>query len=242
MSVETKSFSDADLVDYLDGTAQDALAHEIEVLLAQDDTFERRLRELDQPIPGLQNAFDLGAIAAPQMPAGLISERSNPVRRMAIPLALAASLAIGAVLPSLFEPAPDWVDIVASYQALYVTETLAGGRQDTALTQAVLAQAMDRLNVDLASATDVEGLVFKRVQMLGINEKPLIQMAYLDDTGRPFAFCVTLVSDADRPTQTSISHDLATASWVKDGVGFVLVGGTDETALSEVAKRFHTTS
>jgi hypothetical protein len=41
------------------------------------------------------------------------------------------------------------------------------------------------------------------------------------------ALCLTRVGAEDRGPKTSTSHNLAGVSWVKDGVGYYLIGGSD---------------
>ena len=98
----------------------------------------------------------------------------------------------------------------------------------------------ETLGVDLRPAKDIEGLMFRRAQMLAIEGKPLVQMAYLDDQGRPFAFCAVLLGDGDEAILSEMNHGLAAASWVEDGVGYVLIGGDDVpgvTALSRMLQQ-----
>jgi hypothetical protein len=86
--------------------------------------------------------------------------------------------------------------------------------------------------------TAIQGLDFKRAQVLAIRQKPLIQMAYLDQSGTPFAFCITRVSEADRPLRLQQANDLAAASWVENGIGYLLIGGQDQDHVSTLAVRF----
>ena len=86
--------------------------------------------------------------------------------------------------------------------------------------------------MDLRPAVELDGLEFKRAQLLAIEGRPLIQMAYLDAAGQPFAFCAVRLDDADQSILSEMSHGLATASWVNDGVGFVLIGGDDVEAVT----------
>ena len=261
MSDDNRCVTDEELTAFLDETLSQADHARIEAALAEDPGLQRRLEGLHLPEGLLSRAYDLAAMDAPQMPAALRAQLgSAPVASAAPvaanspkapgvlwPLALAASFALGMVAMSIMQPDPEaqlalakpgWVDTVASYQALYTTETLAGAAQDPAASRAILARAETLLGVDLTPALDIDGLSFKRVQMLAIDGAPLIQMAYLDDEGQPFAFCLTMRDAQDRDTLTKMSWDLATSSWIEDGVGFVLVGGADETRVGEMAQRF----
>ena len=50
-------------------------------------------------------------------------------------------------------------------------------------------------------------------------------MAFLSDTGVPFAICVTKVKEGDRAAKTETLSGLATTHWVRDGFGFMIIGG-----------------
>ncbi len=263
MSDDNRCVTDEELTAFLDETLSQTDHARIEAALSEDPGLQRRLEGLHLPQGLLSRAYDLAAMDAPQMPAALRAQvaaaaseteppaagaaNTNKAPGLLWPLTLAASFALGMVAMSIMQPSaptdlaaakPGWVDTVASYQALYTTETLAGAAQDPAASRAILARAETLLGVDLTAALDIDGLSFKRVQMLAIDGAPLIQMAYLDDEGQPFAFCLTMRDAQDRDTLTKMSWDLATSSWIEDGVGFVLVGGADETRVGEMAQRF----
>lgn len=224
MEREAHSFSDEELTAFLDGEAEAGLVAQIEASLP---ALEARLAALDLPLETLRAGLDPAHLRAPEMAP--LPVAAAPQRfAMWQPAALAASFALGAFLFSPSEPEPSWVDAVASYQALYVTETLSGTTQDGEVTQAVLMRAQAALGVDVDAARVLDGLTFKRAQMLAIGGEPLLQMAYLDSEGVPFAFCLTRTDGADKDPVTTVNHNLSTTSWVRDGVGFVLIGGDDD--------------
>ena len=234
MSKDQAPLTDAELTAYLDGAADGALHNRIDQALAEDDALAARLEGLTIDMDGLNAAYDLDHLAPPDIPDDLTPASSGTVR-LVWPAALAASFALGMLAMAALRPAPDWVETVASYQALYVTETLSGAAQSPEISQAVLQTAQDTLGVDLQNATKVDGLTFKRAQILAIDGRPLIQMAYLDPRGVPFAFCVTAAETGDSAPRQVMSHDLATSSWVSDGVGFVLLGGTDTRTVADLS-------
>ena len=241
-STPQDGFTDADLTAYLDGQADDDLQAALAAALAHDTDLQTRLATLDMPLGTLRAALDPRQLGAPEMPPHLHAAAPAPARtaRVWVPAALAASFALGLALSSVWQrPAPsDWIATIASYQALYTTQTLANSPQKSDLSHPALAQAQSDLAVALDPATAIEGLEFKRAQVLAIRQNPLIQMAYLDASGIPFAFCVTRVDEADRPLRTEVSHDLATASWVENGIGYVLIGGQDGGQITTLATRF----
>ncbi len=248
MSDQAHPISDERLTAYLDDALGAEARADVEAALAADPALAERLYALDVPLDGLRAIMSPDVLRAPEMPPDLLAgftPEATPIplkqpdapsprpRRMWVPTLLAASFAAGAVATYVLTPgpsapsAPKWVDAVASYQALYVTETLAASQQDPAQTADVLSDAAASFDVALGPALVLEGLEFKRAQMLGWNGKPLLQMAYLAEDGTPMALCLTRVGAEDRGPKTSVSHNLAGVSWVQDGVGYYLVGGSD---------------
>jgi|GEM_PF-644138 len=253
MSPFNEAVSDEQLTAYLDDEMSDDMRARVEDALESDPQAQRRLERLKLPDGLLERAFDPKAMGVPPMPAALrdkldmtagpVPANSNKAPGYLWPMSVAASFALGMLLMTALRPATSgpeqisWVDTVASYQALYVPETLSD-QQAPEITQRVLARAQNVLGVNLQAALDVEGLTFKRVQMLSIDSAPLIQMAYLDAQGQPFAFCLTKQSVEDQDQEVRMSFDLATSSWVENGVGFVIVGGQDGSKAEEIAERF----
>lgn len=248
MSDHAHPISDERLTAYLDNALGAEARADVEAALAADPALAERLYELTVPLDGLRAIMAPDVLRAPQMPEDLVAQLapiapqaplqypsapSTSRSRLWVPSLLAASFAAGVVATYVLTPAapapsaPKWVEAVASYQALYVTETLAASQQDPAKTADVLAKAADDFGVSLGPALVLEGLEFKRAQMLGWNGKPLLQMAYLAADGTPMALCLTRVGAEDRGPKTSISHNLAGVSWVQDGVGYYLIGGSD---------------
>lgn len=236
MSGEADIFSDAEVTAFLDGEADEALEQRIRNALPQDADLARRVNTHGMSLHVVREAFDLDLLKAPEMPAHISDLASPSKRRIVVPLALAASFALGMIVATVLRPPPDWVAQVASYQALYATETLEGPGQDPQLAQAAITSARTPLGFDFSVAPQIPGMVFKRAQMLAIDGEPLIQLAYLDDTGIPFALCLTRVSEIDRYVTPATTHDLAAASWVRNGLGYVLIGGSDLTRVLNLAQ------
>lgn len=234
---ETKVFTDQALQAYLDGAASDADSAAIETALAQDDALGMRLMELDGAGAALRAAFDLDVLDAPAMPKPQAPPSGRAWGYVVAPVALAASFVLG-MFVSPIQQAPasaGWIDQVANYQALYVTETLAGATQSSALTRSTFDRVEAELGLSWDSAPQIDGLTFKRAQMLGINGEALVQIAYLDADGNPWALCITRVGQDDRDLSSKMSHALAASSWVENGLGFVLVGGQDTDRAARLA-------
>lgn len=229
---QTNAVTDADLVAYLDGLCPPEMARRIE----SDPSLGPRLQALTLP-DELQAEFDALLAQAPAMPSMQAANSDTaPLRNVA---ALAAAFVVGVAISAAIFGArgPNWVDAVASYQALYVAETLAGPAQDAGRTAEVLAQARAATGVDMSAAKVIEGLAFKRAQVLSIDGAFLLQLAYLDDAGRPFALCVTPVATDVADLATKMRFDLAATHWVDGGVGFVLIGGEDIVRVEDMARQ-----
>lgn len=236
MSGEADIFSDADVTAFLDGEADEALDQRVRRAVQHDADLARSLETLDVPLRAVRQAFDLDVLNAPSMPSHISEVPKPPKRRIALPLGLAASFALGMVFATALRSPPDWIAQVASYQALYATETLEGPGQAKQDAQAAITGARKTLGFAFTAAPEMPSMIFKRAQMLAIDGQPLIQLAYLDGNGVPFALCLTRVSEADRRVTTETAHDLAAASWVRDGLGYVLIGGSDLARISNLAQ------
>ncbi|CUH79574.1 putative transmembrane transcriptional regulator (anti-sigma factor) [Tritonibacter multivorans] len=244
MTQAHETFSDEDLTAFLDGEAEGDLSARIDAALLSDAQLVARLERLVIPVDDIRAAFAVEGLAPPTAP-------DLPAQTWIQPMAMAASvvlaLGIGALGGYSFKPdtpAPvvaqksGWIAAVASYQALYATETLAGKFQAPEQTDATLAGFEDRIGVDLVAATDVQGLDFKRAQILSYNGKPLMQMAYLDDGGVPFALCVIGSGAEARAMKDQIAEGLAASSWIVDGVGYLVIGGDDPALTRAYAEAF----
>ncbi|WP_220750732.1 hypothetical protein [Jannaschia sp. AI_61] len=219
---------------FLDGEAspEDIAA----IVVAQDTDLDLR-RRLDR----LRVLGDMAAMAsapvlasAPSVPADLVQGRSKrspwPVR-----LGLAASLVLG-VLIGAFGGArqgpDDWMAYVAAYQALYTEETLSSLPAAQTVTDAGLAQALGR---DLPPV-DVEGLSFRRAQLLGYEGQPLVQMAFLTEGGAPVALCIiALPRQDDSPLRMTQLEGMQAAHWTDGGYGYLLIGGDEQAVIRTAA-------
>jgi hypothetical protein len=230
------TFSDDEIATFVDGNADGELARKIDAAMQNDPNFAAHINTLQAPVRAIKDALDLDVIDAPNMPQDMLIQDGWSMSRIAMPIAIAASFALGMIAMNLLQRDPDWVDQVASYQALYVADTLAGETQNADTTQSVFFQAQASVGFDLTGAPEFPGMVFKRAQMLAVDNRPLIQIAYLADDGTPFALCIIQVDQDDRPIENTMPHDLAASSWVSDGVGYLLIGGSDAMRVSDLAK------
>lgn len=238
--MQSSPITDEELTAFLDGEAAPDLAARITTMRESDTAIADRLLALEIDVAAIRDAFSLDQLNPPAF-VPQADAASAGRSGWAMPAAIAASFLAGLLVTSIGRPAPapNWVDMVAAYQALYVTETLAGPVQSPDKFDGVMTRAQDLLGVDLRGAAGLQGLEFKRAQVLGFEQAPLIQIAYLDADGAPFAFCITNTAQADAVAGQMMSHGLAVNVWSENGIGYVLVGGNDVdrvTALSSDLK------
>ena len=182
---------------------------------------------------------------------------------MAAALLLGVGLGFAGDFAARKNAAPDWRQAFASYQALYVTETLA---QATAAVdeerqkrlwqsegvpasrnanlekqRSSIAAVSARLGLPITpEAVQVSGLDFKRAQLLQFEGRPLAQFAYLDAEGTPISFCATRTGDADSPAKTGQYDKLAAVSWSKGGYGFMVIGAAPTAEIQRAASSLAT--
>ena len=246
MTDERNDISDEVLTAFLDGELAPDRYAALEQRIASDPAIEARLTALALPIPKMRSALDPVALDAPYLPdLGLTAppqRAGGTARKLWAPLALAASFALGLGLSQMLTQPPQlqapagWLATVASYQSLYIPETLDGPPQNAERAQNVLARAEQEFGLSLQAATTIDGMPFKRAQMLGLNGKPLLQIAYLTPDGVPMALCLIRVNKPDRARKDTTLFELSGTSWVKDGVGYFLIGGDDPERVTQLSQ------
>ena len=229
--------SDEVLTAYLDGELSETERAEVDAALAGDADLQARLAALDLPLDEVREKLDAVLEMAPEPPNLGVSE-TVPANGLPKWAGFAAALVLGLGIGGwAMRPAEaNWVDVVANYQSLYVTETLAAPRLPEAEESAKLAALSDSIGVDLSPLTDLAPVMFRRAQMLGIDGAPLVQMAYLAGDV-PVAICVTPIDTADTDVALDRRFDMEAASWVEGGYGYLVIGGDDPDLIRDVADR-----
>lgn len=240
MNVST-SFHDEELTAYLDDELDAAMRQSIETALRTDPALQQRLEGLRIPSDAIVAAFDQLQAAAPAMPdmPPMAPRRANvSVRSFA---ALAACLLIGAVVGVMSVPdrsvQKGWMEYVAAYQALYVSETLSSVSLQETVMDGQLEQLGEILGRDLTAARSETTLDFKRGQLLGYKGKALVQLAYLSPRGTPVALCIIKSENAESssPELTRL-EGMSAAHWTEDGYAFLLIGGEDDDLIEKASE------
>ncbi|WP_298849032.1 hypothetical protein [uncultured Ruegeria sp.] len=231
------TFSDETLLAYLEGTLDEAQSRAIEAAVEDDAEFERRLMGLDPFAPIIQDVFEKLPAEAPKF--GLsepVAQNTNG--RFLRVVAVAASVGVAAVALTFWATRPaelGWAQQAAIYQSLYVPETIASLDSSEASLDKQFAMAEAELgrSLDRETLESLPGLELKRAQVLSFKGKPLIQVVFADEQGQPFAFCV-IRQGPNAPSaevKQAVLSGLATATWARDGFGYMLLGSSPQTDL-----------
>jgi anti-sigma factor RsiW len=181
---------------------------------------------------------------------------SAPVRSRlrGVPVWLAAACVAGAFACGLFvrlgplasggaqvvanaEVSP-WVAAAVGYQQLYTRDTVAYMQQDPAAAAQIVRdiRSEDRLALRVPDLTSA-GLTFKSVQRLHFNNKPLVQIVYLPQSGPPIALCVMKDANPDRPVATKTVDAMDVATWRQAELTYALIGKSGDVDLAALGKR-----
>ncbi len=258
------SYSQEQLTAYLDGELPNAESQALEAELANNPALCVQLEELAIDRPAIASAFDQLLATAPPMPdlAALQDSIAEPapaplpvpandnfvsLRMLIASSFVAVCLGVGVTLGLSGgfggqKQQPGWIDFVASYQALYVPETLTNVKTDTATLEAETARAAHALSrsLNVAQLESLQGLDFKRAQVLGFKGKPLVQLAFLSDSGEPVALCIIKANGAaDEAMAPKTLQGMEAASWSKGGFKYLLIGGQDKALINRAAREFN---
>ncbi len=241
---------------YADGELSSQENQQIEVALANSEALRQQLKLLNASALPYRAAFDiqytapvppalqkqlsaLSAVAHSQTKINAGQSKWHLFQQWLSPLALAASFLVGCaatlLLTSLFaKPAtiaqtPAWVKAVASYQSMYVRDTVDRVADTSERAAAVLASFKQETGIALGIPNlSAAGLEFKRVQRLGIktephlNEQFLVQMAYLPSKGKPGALCVLKApNQLDVAVSSRRLDNLSIVTWQKNQLSYV---------------------
>ena len=229
------NITDEQLTGYIDAELTVAEMAEVKAALSQDPNLRARHDALKAATQGLQ--ADMAALlsTAPKMPP-LPPEAAMtgaPTAWMGGALAACAAALVATTIWITQPTQRDWMTEVASYQALYVNETLASLPDQP---DGVVAEISGRIGRSLEGATDVTGLDYRRTQLLGYEGTDLVQMAYLTVDGQPMAFCLIRNEGDTAQISTAVRQGLASAAWADEDHAYLLIGGSDLTAVESFAK------
>lgn len=241
------SFRESELRAFLAGDASPAKTQEIEAAMMSDHALERRIMALDRFAPQVREV--MGQIPGSERVERIEKALPNvqATRRGFLGSSIAASIAVGVTVGWLangyfYKESSGWRVEAASYQALYVAETVAHLDQDPVVVANQFKRASTALGISLPqeALAKVDALTLARAQVLGFEGKPLIQIVFKSETGAPIALCIMGKDKASNASQieTYKMNGLASASWADQGYEFFLIGGKNDTSIEKWAHDF----
>ncbi len=240
--MQSRYFSDEELVAYLDGENDFAPVVEIAAALKTDVALAKRLAALRVDTDEIAKSFG-GLLNAerrfPELPP--VPQARIRYRAMFAAAVFALVLGFGAGWSTSGLHKLDWRDYVAAYQALYINGTLAHVDQTDAAKQSELSRVSAAIgkSIELATLNVSPELEYKRSQILGFKGKALVQLAFLTSTGQPLALCI--IRSEGQASQRAISADMegmSSTSWSQGNYEYLLIGGTDQSMVSRLAETF----
>lgn len=241
------TFSDEQLTAYLDGEVEPAVAEDIRNALEGDAQLRARLDSLSIDTSEVAAAFDGLLAGAPSVPdfgetpaAGSARSRVMGLVRYAAVAFIAVAIGWSSSFLIPREAGRDWKDFVATYHALYVTDTLTPVSQSDESAVAELAAVAEAVghSVDLNMVKSLEPLTYKRAQILGFEGSPLMQMTFLTDQGVPVALCLIRSSGPDKAAPDFLElQGMSAATWTSNGFDYLLIGGTDAPLIRDVTEK-----
>ena len=232
------TFTDTQLQDYLAGRLDADLASALEESIADNLVLEKRLlkferagsanmREALHAMP-IDDRLDLIRDAMPNPETTGVAMPTRSRWSGAIGAAVAAAAVAGVVMfnGGTATASDRWQEQVAIYQALYVTDTLAVVQANPGDVAGQLARSGEILGraLPIDAVGDLDGLPLLRAQVLGFDDHPLIQMAYLTDDGVPVALCaIRLGAETDGVTSETLAG-LSSVHWSDGTFSYMIVG------------------
>nr|WKF62066.1 hypothetical protein HUO10_006598 [Paraburkholderia busanensis] len=133
-----------------------------------------------------------------------------------------------------------WIKAAAGYQQLYTRDTVALLQPDANFTAATVADIRhtDDLAVQIPDLRS-QGLTFKRVQRLRFHDKPLVQIVYLPEKGKPVALCVLKEAKADAAPSSANVHGMDVVAWRRGQLGYALIGEPGSVDLDALGKQLY---
>lgn len=245
---EGNTFSDEELTAYLDGETDHAPTAAIARALERDRDLAERLERLSVNTAGIATAFDRLLPEAPEAllpdePPQPAASRSYATNVRTLVASGLLCLVIGWSASYLVSQPEEetWMDFVAAYQALYSTETLAHIEQSPDAASAELQRVSGALGkeLDLDDVKQDDLFDYKRAQILGYQGNTLIQLAFLSESGVPFALCIIRSEKQQRSdVRVATMEGLSSAYWSKDGYEYLLIGGNDAAVIERAAAKY----
>lgn len=125
---------------------------------------------------------------------------------------------------------------MSQYQALYIRNTIRTVQQSHEQALAVINEfntQYDR-NVVIADLSS-QGYEFRRVQKLMFENKPMMQMVYLGNSGKPIALCLTPSDKMESAQFDYRQANIDSTLWITRGIAYILMGDKESHPLESLS-------
>src|SRR5665213_1928008 len=242
---------DGMLTAYLDGELGVAERAALEERFMREPALKVRLDLLGRGGRAFGPAYDALLAAAPSAHLqGMFAElaaargpapmRRRPWRALAAAVVLLIAggligyLASGALAPRA-EP-PGWRQVVAEYQGLTISETLAAIPNNPQVLAEELTAIGGALTLDLSpDKLTLPDAALKRADLFRFKDKPLVQLAYLTADSGPISFCIIANGRPDAGRAFEVREGFNVVYWNDAGRGYMLIGNAPRAALEAYA-------
>lgn len=226
--VPLNSISETDLLAYLDGTAPHPVAEQI----ASDPELRARLRDLVVS-RAMENSQTRLAICKDHPPEFLaLPERPNPGQlrggQVLVAFVLAITLVVATIaLSGLSQRSVDliWVETLVNTHVIRLQQDAAPHSKTASTTTALIARFSEEFALPLDKALNFQTADFEHAHPMFLQGRPVLELAYHTPDQDKLFFCMTFVADQDRAPQTEFVKGIAATYWIKNGMGFVVMGG-----------------
>lgn len=244
---EHNSFTDEQLVAFLDGEFDHTPADEIKAALAHSDELNARLKQLTLNKSAMADAFGALSQTAPSYEDIMGETQTMPAANSSGFTKIAAvalvALGVGFFASSIIkqDKLEGWHEYVAAYQALYATDTLTHVNNSELVIETELKRVSAKLDtkISIADLQIDENLDYKRGQVLEYQGRPLVQLAFLASDGAPVALCIMKAqTTAATDLTTREMEDMQSAYWSDGDFEYLLIGPISEANIKTYATAF----
>lgn len=218
-----------------------ALQHQVESMLASNLPYQAAFSK--QPLPELPAQLQNQILDLVRVSSAVPTESAarsgwkhwEILGGLAASFVLGIGLHFGIVTYQNHSGVGNWVADAASYQSLYVRDTVQNIKTDPIASVATLKNIYDRehVHIEIPDMNKV-GMQFKRIQRLGFNGELLVQMVYLPESGNPVALCVMAENGPDSEPHVAQYKNMNAVTWRHAGLGYALLADTSRADLPKI--------
>jgi len=136
-----------------------------------------------------------------------------------------------------------WLVQVAQYHRIYASTARRHLVEVGADEQDHIEQWLGTVLTRSISVPDLSefGVIFQGARLLGVNEKPVAELVYLDANDQPLAFCIIPAGKEAKQPTLSVNRDLNLIDWRDGQYAYAIVGWAAPAVLEVLAETIRPT-